>query len=122
MSLLNSLKSMFTPSPRVPAAEAAARVREGTALLVDVREPDEWRDGVADKAALLPLSDLTGSRKKWKPFLASARDREVFLYCASGMRSGRAAQILTGEGVKAVNTGGIGEWISARWPIVKPSR
>lgn len=122
MSILNSLKSMFTPAPKLPAMEAATRVREGKALLVDVREPDEWSDGVAEKAALLPLSDLTGSRKKWKPFLASANGREILLYCASGMRSGRATQILAGEGVKAVNTGGIGEWVSARWPIVKPMK
>lgn len=121
MSLLQNLKSLFTPGPRVGPAEAASRVRTGEALLVDVREPDEWRSGVAERAVLLPLSDLTGSRRKWKDFLAQVGGREVLLYCASGMRSGGAARLLTAEGIKAVNTGGLGDWSAAGWPIVNPS-
>ncbi len=122
MSLLNSLKSLFTPAPRVFPAEAASRVKSGEALLVDVREPGEWAQGVADKAALLPLSDLTGERQYWKGFLAKAVGKEVLVYCASGMRSMRAAQILGAEGIKAANAGGLGDWAAAGWPVVQPKR
>ncbi len=122
MSLLKSLKSMFTPAPRVSLADAAARVRSGDALLVDVREPSEWSAGVAKGAALLPLSDLGGARTRWKDFLARAGDREVLLYCASGMRSGSAARILAGEGFNAANTGGLADWVSSGWPVVKPKK
>jgi rhodanese-related sulfurtransferase len=122
MSLFKNLKTMFTPAPRAEPGDCAARVRSGDALLVDVREPGEWASGVAEKATLLPLSDLTGARAQWQQFLARAKDCEVLLYCASGMRSGRAAQMLVAEGFRATNTGGLGDWAASGWPVVKPKR
>jgi rhodanese-related sulfurtransferase len=122
MNLLKMLKSMFTSAPRFSPAECAHRIRSGEALLVDVREPGEWAGGVADRAALLPLSDLTGARVQWKKFLAETGDREVLLYCASGGRSGMAARILVAEGVRAANTGGLADWLAAGWPVAKPTK
>lgn len=119
MNPLKMLKSLFTSAPRLAPADCAHRVRSGEALLIDVREPGEWAGGVAERALLLPLSDLTGSRAQWQPFLAKAGDREVFLYCASGGRSGLAARILAAEGVRAANTGGLAEWLDAGWPVAK---
>jgi rhodanese-related sulfurtransferase len=97
------------------------RVRSGDALLVDVREPGEWTQGVAENAVLLPLTDLTGGRTHWKQFLADATGREVFLYCAAGGRSGIAARILAHEGFRAANTGALNDWAAAGWPIVEPA-
>lgn len=97
-------------------------MHNGEAFLVDVREPDEWADGVARSAKLLAFSDLTGSRTQWKQFLAEANGREILLYCASGSRSGMAARMLCAEGVRAANTGGLAEWADAGWTIIKPSR
>ncbi|MBI4622356.1 MAG: rhodanese-like domain-containing protein [Verrucomicrobia bacterium] len=111
---------MFTAAPRLTPAECAARVRGGEALLVDVREPGEWAGGVADSAQLLPLSDLTGARAQWKPFLAGTAGREILLYCGVGGRSGLAARILIAEGVRAANTGGLSAWRDAGWPVAKP--
>jgi rhodanese-related sulfurtransferase len=105
---------------QVTPAEAAQRVGDNTAVLVDVREPDEWTDGVAAPAALLPLSDLTGLRKQWKPFLDQAGDREIILYCRSGARSGRAASALSKEGFHTANAGGFSDWARAGLPIRKP--
>ena len=68
------------------------------------------------------MSDLTGSRVQWQPFHATAGDRDVFLYCASGGRSGMAARILVAEGVRAANTGGLTDWLDAGWPAAKPSK
>jgi rhodanese-related sulfurtransferase len=122
MNFFKMLKSLFTSAPRLAPVDCAHRVRSGEALLIDVREPGEWAGGVADRALLLPLSDLTGSRVQWQPFLAKAGDRDVFLYCASGGRSGMAARILNAEGVRAANTGGLAEWLDAGWPVAKPSK
>ena len=120
MSLLTLFKAMFTSAPRATPADCAARVRSGEALLVDVREPGEWSGGVAHSAKLLPLSDLTGARTQWKPFLADAAGREILLYCAAGGRSGLAARLLTVEGFRAANTGGLSDWAAAGWPVAKP--
>ncbi|MBS0664673.1 MAG: rhodanese-like domain-containing protein [Verrucomicrobia bacterium] len=122
MNPFKMFKSMFTPVPRLEPLSCASRIREGEAFLVDVREPDEWRAGVAQRARLLPLSDLTGSRAQWRKFLAEAKDREIYLYCASGGRSGLAARLLAGEGFRTANTGGLGDWADAGWPVVKPGR
>ncbi len=121
MNFLQLLKSMFRTAPHCSPADCAARVRNGEALLVDVREPSEWTDGVAQAANLLPLSDLTGGRAQWKLFLADANGREIFLYCASGGRSGMAAKLLVAEGIRAANTGGLGDWLDAGWPMAKPA-
>lgn len=104
----------------VAPAEAAKRVADGKAVLIDVREPAEWAEtGVAAPAALLPLSDLTGDRKQWKEFLEKNRDEELILYCRSGNRSGRAAKLLASEGFRTANAGGFGDWQSANLPVRK---
>jgi rhodanese-related sulfurtransferase len=121
MNPLKIVKAMFSPSPRSAPLDCAHRVRSGEALLVDVREPDEWKSGVAQHAVLLPLSDLTGKRAGWNSFLAEATGREILVYCASGGRSRLAARVLAGEGFRAANTGGLAEWANAGWPVVKPA-
>lgn len=122
MNLLKMLKSLFTSAPRQAPLECAHRVRAGEAYLVDVREPGEWSEGVARSARLLAFSDLTGARSQWQPFLTEVAGREILLYCASGARSGFAAKVLAAEGHRVANTGSLGDWASAGWPVVKPKR
>jgi rhodanese-related sulfurtransferase len=120
MSLFSSLFKAGAPAVRrVAPAEAAQLVAGGHAVLIDVREPDEWADGVASPAELLALSDLTGPRQTWKPFLEKNRDRELILYCRSGGRSGRAAQLLASEGFRTANAGGFSDWARAGLPVRK---
>jgi len=106
--------------PSISAAEADARIKAGTAVLIDVREPDEWNDGVAEPALLCSLSDLRGDRVQWKAVLEANRDKELVLYCASGARSGIAAGMLRKEGFNAVNAGGFGGWSAAGLPVRQP--
>lgn len=124
MSLLGNLASMFSLSGpgvrRVQPAEAAQLVRDKKAMLVDVREPDEWTEGVAEPAELLPMSDLLGPRKQWKPFLAQVGEREIILYCRSGSRSGHVARILAAEGFKTANAGSVDAWQNAGLPMGRP--
>jgi rhodanese-related sulfurtransferase len=121
MNLFKMLKSLFTSAPRLDPQECAARVRAGDAFLIDVREAGEWSRGVAQGATLLPLSDLTGGRAQWGDFLTKAAGKEILVYCASGGRSGMAARILTAEGIRAANTGGLSDWAASGWPVVAPS-
>ncbi|MCC6415507.1 MAG: rhodanese-like domain-containing protein [Opitutaceae bacterium] len=115
---------IFFVVPRLLAGEtieptdAAARLAAGHAVLIDVREPSEWADtGVADPAALLPLSDLRSDRVQWKAFLEANRDKELILYCRSGNRSGIAARLLAKEGFKTANAGGFKNWTAAGLPV-----
>lgn len=120
MNPIKLIKALFTFAPRFAPAECHERVRAGEALLIDVREPNEWNDGVAEKAVLLPLSDLTGRRAQWRKFLAESGGRELLFYCAAGGRSGIAARMLTNEGFRTANTGSLRDWATSGWPIVKP--
>ena len=74
------------------------------AKVVDVRSPDEFRDGAYAGAVNIPLQDL-GRRLAEIP-----KDKAVVLYCASGARSGMAARVLKQAGyADVVNAGGLGD-------------
>lgn len=97
-------------------AEATKRVASGEAVLIDVREPEEWEEGVVKSAYLLPLSNLRGDRELWNDFLQKHPNQEIILYCRSGNRSGIAAGILAEEGFDVANAGGYRDWQAAGSP------
>jgi phage shock protein E len=77
---------------------------ESGAIIVDVRTPDEFRDGAYPGAKNIPLSDL-GSRLGEIP-----KDRPVVLYCASGARSSSAARAMKQAGyADVINAGGLAD-------------
>lgn len=75
-------------------------------VIVDVRETHEFKDGHLPGAVNIPLSKL-GARSGEIP-----KDKEVFLYCRSGMRSKQAGRILSKQGFNnlAHLQGGIMSW------------
>jgi rhodanese-related sulfurtransferase len=105
---------------RITPAAAAQRVSEGKAVLVDVREPAEWKaTGVAAPAVLLPKSDFDGAQKLWTKFLEQNRGKEVILYCHSGRRAAAVAAALATQGIHVANAGGFADWQSAGLPTRK---
>jgi len=111
------LRPLIFGGPRITPTDAAEQVASGTAVLIDVREPSEWRNGAAAPAALLSLSSLKGDRRDWKPYLEANKDKLLIFYCASGMRSGVAAGTLKKEGYRVANLGGFSRWSSAGLPV-----
>ncbi|MDO5740458.1 MAG: rhodanese-like domain-containing protein [Ornithinimicrobium sp.] len=84
------------------------------ALIVDVREPDEWAAGHAPGALHLPLGDIP-SRLDELP----ETDRSLAIICRSGGRSGRAVQWLVQQGFDVVNVeGGMRAWRDAGKPVI----
>lgn len=86
--------------------QAAAGADDGSSLLVDVREPGEYRGGFIPGARNIPLSQL-GGRLGELP-----QDRDILLYCRSGMRSKQAARLLRKHGIGRLAhlQGGLGAW------------
>jgi rhodanese-related sulfurtransferase len=115
MSLLSRLfaPAESTSAPHVVDVHEAHRRQAAGALLVDVREPDEWRKGHAPKAKLIPLGSL-GTRLHDIP-----RSREVLLICRSGNRSGTAQRQLLRLGCQSITnvSGGMNAWAHAGLPI-----
>lgn len=98
---------------QVAAESAATCLLEGGALLVDVREPEEWRAGRAPQALHVPLGELA-ARLAELPV-----DRPLIMVCRSGARSDRAAAALVGLGFRASNlAGGMRAWQAAALPVV----
>lgn len=99
--------------------EAHSLIQAGKALLVDVREEDELREtGIAEGAQWMPLSAMCDDTPEWQAFKAALpRDKQIFLYCKSGGRSGRMAEFLACEGIKAENLGGFLAWKNAGLPV-----
>ncbi|GAA5512251.1 thiosulfate sulfurtransferase GlpE [Deinococcus carri] len=95
----------------VSPTEGQQRV-QGGALLVDVREPNEYQDVHAQGAQLLPLSEFEAR------YAELPRDRELVMICRSGARSARAGQYLLDHGyTRVVNLeGGTLAWQDAGLP------
>lgn len=106
---------------KISPADAAQLVADGKAVLVDVREANEWAEsGVAAPAVLLAKSEFDeGMIGEWKHFLAGVGDKQVVLYCRSGTRSGKVAAALAEKGFKVANAGGFKDWQAAGLPTRK---
>lgn len=117
-------RTLWRARPEIQPAALRAALKAGTAVLIDVREPAEWTAGVAKQAALLPLSDLQGSRTQWRAFLEKNRGRQLLVYCRSGSRSAQAAAQLRREGLAALNAGSLAALDRAGWPVctARPGR
>jgi len=74
------------------------------AQIVDVRSPEEFRDGFYPGALNIPVNELP------RRLGELAKDKAVVLYCASGGRSSAAARVLKQAGyADVVNAGGLGD-------------
>jgi rhodanese-related sulfurtransferase len=82
------------------------------AVLLDVREDDEWAAGHAEGAVHVPLSEVPTRLAE----LPAATP--LYVLCRSGGRSGRAAAWLNAQGIESVNVaGGMKAWAAARRPM-----
>lgn len=84
--------------------------------LLDVRTPSEFGNGHIDGAGLLNYYTLDFKQK----LLLLPKDQPVYLYCNTGYRSKRAAQILSENGFKQVYNleHGIMDWNLNDLPVV----
>jgi glyoxylase-like metal-dependent hydrolase (beta-lactamase superfamily II)/rhodanese-related sulfurtransferase len=93
--------------------QAALEVRPPEAVLLDVREPQEFAAGHVPGARNLPQAELA-TRLSEVP-----RDCPVYVICQGGFRSLRAAQFLSQMGFKDVASvsGGTEAWRVAKRPL-----
>ncbi len=73
-------------------------VTEQKAVLVDVREPDEWQQGHVVGAKPLPLSTLERGVKPDELARAIPKGTIVYTYCLAGGRSVSSARFLRAQG------------------------
>ena len=96
--------------PEIDVNELARLLEEGATLL-DVRNPDEWFEARVPGVPLIPLPELA-ERTDEVP-----AGEPLYVICAGGVRSAKAAEHLRTLGVDAVNVaGGTKAWIEAGFP------
>jgi rhodanese-related sulfurtransferase len=102
----------------VDAEAAATLVQAGGITILDVRTPEEFREGHlkdANNADILSKDFATqlGALDKSKPIL---------VHCQAGGRSSRSLATLEKQGFTMVYhlDGGMNDWLKAGKPVVKP--
>ncbi|MEY2666702.1 MAG: hypothetical protein RLZZ384_873 [Pseudomonadota bacterium] len=115
MALFSGQNVMSAAIESVSPIEAAAMQNERHAVIVDVRETDEWNAGHIAGAIHIPLSDV----KNRVTELEKYKDSPVITQCRSGARSAKAAEVLKNAGFSAVYNldGGINAWQKAALDI-----
>ena len=112
--LLNQTKSEID---EVTPAEAEARL--GSATFLDVRELDEFEQGMIPGSVFIPRGHLESQAENKLP----QRDATIVVYCAGGIRSAFAAKTLNELGYTDVVSmaGGFGRWKNEGRPWVTPA-
>lgn len=113
--ILSVFGNLFSAEGRVSAEELKQMIGGKEALsLIDVRSSGEFKSGHIPGSVSIPLNSMEGL----KSFPYKGR---IVLYCAGGVRSRTARNILLSRGIEDVVDlkGGITAWVKAGGEIRK---
>jgi rhodanese-related sulfurtransferase len=97
--------------PEIDVTELA-RLRADGIALIDVRQPDEYTAAHVPGATLVPLAMVPDNLDR------VPTDGPVYVICAKGGRSLKAAEFYRDQGIDAVNVaGGTIAWLDAGQPV-----
>ena len=101
----------------VDSIAALQLINHKNAIVLDVREEDEYKAGHVLNSILIPLGKLNeriGELEKY-------RDRAIVVVCPSGIRSAKACVILGKQGFAQAHNlaGGVNAWQKAKLPLEK---
>lgn len=102
----------------ITALELKKKLDAGEVFLIDVREPEEYRDMYIEGACLIPLGEITKHK-------IPTTSRPIVIYCRSGKRSSNACQKLLAEESSLDITnleGGIAAWEAAGLPVKRSGK
>jgi rhodanese-related sulfurtransferase len=86
---------------------------DGSVVLLDVREDDEWQRGHAPGALHIPMGEVPSRIGEISP------DATLFVVCQVGGRSQRVAQYVARNGYTPANVaGGMLAWAAAGRPVI----
>jgi rhodanese-related sulfurtransferase len=95
----------------------AVRLANSGALLLDIRDGQEYEAGHIIEARSLPAAELGAKAETLKKY----KEKPVIVYCENGAASGAAARTLRDAGFNKVVTlrGGLQSWRQDNLPLVK---
>lgn len=103
-------KDMIAPVSeykKITSEEAKEMIDGEDVIILDVRTPEEYKQGHIEGALLLPDYDLEDLAESELP----DKDAKILVYCRSGNRSRSASKVLINMGYTEVyDFGGINNW------------
>lgn len=100
----------------LPAKEFKTKLSEKSAVLLDVRTTDEFKEGHLDKALNKNVND-----QDFEAYCTKLdKGKTYFVYCLAGKRSHKAAETMRKKGLTVFELeNGIEGWNEAKLPVVK---
>ncbi|NIR58013.1 MAG: rhodanese-like domain-containing protein [Gammaproteobacteria bacterium] len=113
----NEVMRLLRRYREVTPAEATNLTNRENAVMLDIRDPKEYREGHIINAKHVPLGELDRRVKELERY----KDRPVVAYCRTGQQSARACALLEKQGFQPVYNlkGGIQAWRNAHLPVTK---
>jgi rhodanese-related sulfurtransferase len=115
MLLWPLVQRRLSPAKEIGTLNVTQLINHDNAVLLDVREVNEFEGGKLPNAVHIPLSQL-GSRIGE---LAKMTSRPIVVYCTRGQRSGAAGAALAKQGFANIYQlqGGLRAWKAAGLPV-----
>lgn len=89
--------------------EWSSSITEDNTVILDVRTPNEWAEGIIENALTINIQDPQSFIEEIEKL---DKNKNYYVYCRSGARSGQACQVMNSIGINETNnlSGGILEW------------
>lgn len=112
-----TIAKLFSRGREVGVAEAVQLINRKDAVIVDVREPNEFKSGRIPHARNIPVDRINERVKE----LEKLKTKPLLLVCQTGSRSAQACGGLLKDGfAQAVAlSGGMAAWQQAGMPVEK---
>ncbi len=92
---------------KISAEDAKKIIDSEDVIVLDVRTPEEYKEGHIENSVLLPVNDIKDKAGE----VLTDKDAKILVYCRSGNRSATAAKELIEMGYTDVyDFGGIMSW------------
>ena len=93
------IKAMFSSNHTVDSLDTVKeRLTSEEAVLIDVRELNEWNEGHLEDAKLVSLSEIRYPQKRINATKDLSKEKTIYCHCRSGKRVFIATHYLTKEG------------------------
>jgi len=119
MALLSACPGVDTSLPTVSADKVQNELKpQSSMLILDVRSPGEFREGHVPGAINVPHQHINTVFDQIK---THGKDKDIVVYCESGVRSSKAISVLLENGFGNVYRmdGDMAQWRSQKRPVVK---
>jgi rhodanese-related sulfurtransferase len=109
------ISKLVSGAYEIGTLEATQLINRGPALVLDVRDEQEFAAGHLPRARHIPLKELAGRLNEISKF----KDKPVLVTSPGGPRSGSACKLLRGSGFTNVFQlkGGLAAWQQASLPV-----